>query len=113
MKSKVIAYKVSLNSDNIFILRKNPELLKETVYNNIKKVHTVVYPQRTCSFALQIIEEFPQKTTNILLGRMVKYRKIHEVEKCDEVNQNIKVVDEENNILEKVYFYYEPSDKNP
>lgn len=109
MKLKVIVYKVSLNSNNIFSLRKTPELLKDMVYKDIKKLHTVVYSQRTLSYALQIIDEISENNTNIILGRMIKYRKVHEVEKWDEVNQKIDIVDEENNILEKVHFYYDRS----
>lgn len=107
MQLKAVVYKVSLNSNNIFTLRNDPDLLKDIVYNDIKKSENKTYTQRTLSYTLQIIKEIPVTSSSIIFGRMIKYRKSHEVEKWDEQEKQIKIVDEENNILEKVHFFYD------
>lgn len=100
-------YKVSCNSDNIFNLRKEPDKLRNQIYNRLKESQNSKFIKYKYIYEYQILNELFESKKEILFGRLIKYQKNKEVEKWDEKQKKIITVVSENDITDKVYFYYE------
>jgi hypothetical protein len=86
-------------------LREKPEVLKKLVFENINRRHNINFYKKKTGYALQIIKGdigYP----GIALGRIINFRIADEIEKWDPITQQINKVVEENNILEKAFFFY-------
>lgn len=105
MNLKVIICKVSLNSSSIFSLRINPDKVKDIVFNSINNCYKNEYLDRSYAYAIQKLEIPEYERSNIITGRLIKYRPISELEHW-ESGEIIKRI-QENNIIEKVHFFYE------
>lgn len=111
MRQTIVIYKLSLNSGNLFKLRKNPEKIKKMVYERFNNLPDVTYEDNVMAYAVQIIKEDLFDYDNMILGRIIKYRHNEEKEKWDEQNKKIIKKVDENNILEKIYFIYEKNNE--
>lgn len=107
MKQKIFVYKVSLNSPNIFSLRKTPEQVRNIVYENIIKKDKPTYTDRTLSYAIEILDKPDYFSENMILGRVINFRKNNEIEQWDDVQQKTLTKVDENFVIEKVHFVYE------
>ncbi len=106
MKLKVVVYKISLNSGNIFNLRKNPEELITLVFNNINKKNSTTFKDINNTYAIQI-NNHAFGMDNIVFGRIIMYKENNIIEFWNNNTQQIESRVEENNIIEKVHFFYE------
>ncbi|MBU3071933.1 hypothetical protein [Clostridium estertheticum] len=107
MNLKVVTYKISLNSSNIFNLRRNPIELRKLVFNSINQKHSQIFKKGKFQYAMQVIEDKRYNDKNIMTGRIIKYIAIDGIEKWLEKEQMVVNIIEENSIIEKVYFVYE------
>lgn len=106
MNLKAIVFKVSCNSDNIFNLRKNPEELLNLIYNRVKECPITKYTKNSFTYAFHILDEKQENNKSFLFGRVIKYQEHKEVEKWDPEKEKIINEISENDITDKVYFYY-------
>lgn len=105
---RAIIFKVSLNNGSIFNLRKTPEVLRDNVFRSINKNHEKIVDDHKMSYAMQILNnKLHSLNDNIIFGRIIKFKKSTHTEKWDDNLKDIIIEIEENNIIDKVYFYYE------
>lgn len=107
MRFKAVIYKVSVNSENVFSLRKNPEEIIEAVYKKFNEKNNNLYKKVKTIYAIQKIENIKFHGEEMILSRLIKYVDEKEREQWDDKNYEIINVIEENDILEKAYFIYD------
>lgn len=112
---KVVVAKASLNSSNIFNLRKTPDVVRELVFRSVEKSYNNTYDERNMVYAIQklklseynLINVDKDRVNDIILARLIKYRKNNESEHWDNRGKKIVLEIDENSIIEKIHFLYE------
>lgn len=106
MRQKLVICKISLNSSNIFALRKSPKKLRKLIFDSINQEHSTIFNDQIMAYAMQIINT-TKNYRNLIFGRIIKFRRDDEIQKWDENKNDIIEKKEENNVIDKVYFIYE------